>query len=67
MYEALTTMHKNTPETYKRNNSNKTIDGIWITQGVTPLAAGYLDYDDWDHRLLWIDFKEKQLFGHKEL
>ena len=37
MYEVLTNVHNNTPETYVRNNQYKTIDGIWISAGINPL------------------------------
>ena len=67
MYEVPTNQHDNTPETYVRNNQEKTIDGIWISAGINPTASGYLDYNGWDHRPVWIEFNERQVFGHREL
>ena len=66
MYEVPTTKHENTPETHIRNNQGKTIDGIWVSAGINPSASGYLKYDDWDHRPVWIEFDESQVFGRRE-
>ena len=66
MYEAPTTKHDNTPETHIRNNQGKTIDGIWVSAGISPLASGYLNYDEWDHRPVWIEIDENHVFGRRE-
>ena len=67
MRECLTERHDETPETCKQNNKNKTIDGIWATPGIQPTACGYLEYGNWDHRPIWIDLDEREVFGHREI
>lgn len=67
MRECLTELVDRPPETCSKNQNCKTIDGIWITPGLKPINGGYTEYlDSWDHRLVWVDFEEKELFGHNE-
>ena len=67
MVKRLTQRHDDCPETHICNNSCKTIDGLWTTPDVVPIQCGYLDYlEDWDHRMVWANFDEKLLFGHRE-
>ena len=33
---------------------------------MTPIAGGYLEYENWDHRPIWCDFAEVLMFGHNE-
>lgn len=61
MTESLSTKHPFTPETHIKNNNYKTIDGIWTTPGVSTIACGYLSYDEWDHRPIWMDVEEVEL------
>ncbi len=56
------------PSTYRRNNSDTPIDGIWATPGIEIQEGGYFDYDsvfiNTDHRCLWIDISFSTAFGH---
>ena len=56
------------PSTYRRNNTNTPIDGIWATPGIVIQEGGYFEYDsvfiNTDHRCLWIDISFISAFGH---
>jgi hypothetical protein len=54
------------PATQNRNNSREPIDGIWVTPGLTAVAAGYEAFGDAcpsDHRALWADFTYEDILG----
>jgi hypothetical protein len=57
------------PSTFRRNNSNTPIDGIWASAGISILKGGYLDYDQVlmgaDHICLWLDIHFQVAFGSK--
>jgi exonuclease III len=54
------------PSTYQRNSQQVSVDGIWCTENIQALNAGYLSWDEspGDHRVLWVDIPFSQLFGH---
>ncbi len=56
------------PSTYRRNNTNTPIDGIWATPGIVIQEGGYFEYDpvfiNTDHRCLWIYISFISAFGH---
>jgi hypothetical protein len=58
----------NGSSTFRRNNTNHPIDGIWASPSTSILAGGYFDYDEvilnTDHRCLWIDVSYTVAFGH---
>ena len=54
-------------ETYQRNTSNKQIDGIWVTPGLSIHARGYTEYAGWDHRTAWIDLGNEEVFGNRKI
>ena len=65
--EQLKEVTQNPLEMFTRNTNKRLIDRIWTTPGLEPTNCGYTDYfDSWDHRLVWVDFEEKELFRHKE-
>ena len=34
--------------------------------GLEPMRCGFMDYlNNWDHRVLWMDFDEKFIFGYR--
>ena len=57
------------PSTFRRNNSNTPIDGIWASAGISILKGGYLDYDQVlmgaNHKCLWLDIHFQVAFGSK--
>jgi hypothetical protein len=68
MREVVTKRHENTPKMHIRNQVGTTIDGIWATRGLWAIKAGYTDYvNDFDHRMVWVDFMEEEVFGHKQI
>jgi len=58
------------PETFRRNNTNIPIDGIWATPNITVEACGYFSYNsvfaNTDHRCLWADISYVNAFGHNK-
>ena len=44
--EAILGLHQNAdpPETCNKNHNRKPIDGIYVTPGISPTAAGYTNY-----------------------
>src|SRR5210317_2319914 len=50
-------------ETQCRNLQQKPIDGIFATQGIFAVKAGYTSYGIWDHRTLWVDIDETHTLG----
>ena len=69
MQEAILDWHKESspPATYNRNNSRQPIDGLWVTPGLTAIAAGYKAFGKAcpsDHQALWADFTYEEAFGH---
>ena len=56
------------PSTFRRNNTNHPIDGIWTSPSIHIKAGGYFDYDEvvmnTDHRCLWINVPFESVFGH---
>ncbi len=57
------------PSTFRRNNTNNPIDGIWASPNIEIKAGGYFVYDsvfmNTDHRCLWVDITYVAAFGHK--
>jgi hypothetical protein len=69
MKEAILDRHReqSPPATYNRNQSRQPIDGLWVTPGLTAVAAGYEAFGKGcpsDHRALWADFTYEDAFGH---
>lgn len=67
MREAITNKHHQVPETYFRNYSNQPIDGIFVSEEIEIINAGFTSYHEtgWsDHRALWIDINYHDLFLH---
>lgn len=69
---ALTHQHPALPlvDTCDRGQSNRPIDGIWITPGVDirhcgMTGFGELDQFNSDHRLLWMDIPSESIVGYK--
>ena len=66
--ETVLSRHPTQPPiaTYNRNQSDETIDGIFISSHLNPVACGYLAFEEGcpsDHRAIWIDFSRHDLFG----
>jgi hypothetical protein len=67
--EVILERHGNkAPSTYRRNNREVPIDGIWASPGIVIKAGGYFSFyeiiEGTDHRALWIDVSYKLAFGH---
>jgi hypothetical protein len=67
--EAIIHRHgRNGPSTFRRNNNNSAIDGIWISPGLEIQAGGYFAFDELiqntDHRCLWVELTFREAFGH---
>jgi len=63
MYENF---HPSLPNTCKRGSAP--IDGMFVTEGLRPSAMGYFSFDEFpssDHRVLWLDFDNTELFGNR--
>ena len=56
----------NVPPTYFRTNSDRVVDGIWITPGIEVKKAGFLEPGEvcGDHSMLWIDVTFNSALGH---
>jgi len=58
----------NGPSTFRRNNTETPIDGIWASRGIYIQKGGYFEYDavflNTDHRCLWIDISFETAFGY---
>jgi hypothetical protein len=68
MENAILVKHKDhsPPTTHARNTNRIPIDGIWVSKGINPIAAGFLALDDAcpsDHVALWVDFRKSDLLG----
>ena len=68
LQEAILRRHgESGPSTFRRNQSNTPIDGIWVSSGMAIKQCGYLDFDDVvigaDHRCLWLDITFAVAFG----
>jgi hypothetical protein len=69
MKEAILDRHQelSPPATHNRNQSRQPIDGIWVTPGLTAVAAGYEAFGKGcpsDHRALWADFTYEDAYGY---
>jgi hypothetical protein len=69
LHECLLERHGNRAvNTYRRNDKNVPIDGIWASPSIDIKAGGYLAFDEvfpgTDHRTLWIDITYRTAFGH---
>ncbi len=69
MTEVILCRHGNGgPSTFRCNNTNTPIDGIWTSSGIRVKQCGYLPYDHIlpgaDHHCLWLDITYKNAFGH---
>jgi Reverse transcriptase (RNA-dependent DNA polymerase) len=67
--EAILDKHgHNAPSTFRRNNTDTPIDGIWASPGIKIAKGGYFPYDSaflgTDHRCLWLDISFTVAFGH---
>jgi hypothetical protein len=58
----------NGPSTFRWNNTNTPIDGIWASVGINISRGGYFPFDgvfiNTDHRCLWMDVTFVNAFGH---
>ena len=54
------------PTTYYRCNSNRIVDGMWVTPGITVHRSGYLEPKDFpgNHSLVWMDISYDDALGH---
>jgi hypothetical protein len=56
------------PSTYRRNNKDIPIDGIWASHSLEIKVGGYLAFNELitgcDHRALWIDIDYQNAFGY---
>ena len=61
--EVLTSRYGNGPETHREGST--TIDGIFMTPGLTMCQGGYTSHEvsPGDHRWLWIDIEESIMTG----
>jgi endonuclease/exonuclease/phosphatase family metal-dependent hydrolase len=69
MIEAVTSHNEgiDLPATFKHNQSQVIIDGIWATRGIVIRRAGYTAFGDFDHRTVWMDVQQLSVFGHRVL
>ena len=72
MKEIIINSHKerSPPSTHNRNRTRKPIDSIWASNGVEAVSCGFLPFHDEkgfhsDHRLVWVDFCNESLLGHR--
>ena len=70
MEEAILSTHPNkpSPATCNKNEHRVSIDGIFCTHGLIPVAAGYRPFHEGpksDHRILWVDFVKKSVLGNE--
>ena len=70
MSEGITSFHRNKspPATQNTNKQRIPIDGIWVSNSISVLAAGYYAFGNAcpsDHRALWIDLDKEQVYGHR--
>ena len=72
MKEIIINFHRerSPPATHNRNKTRKPIDSIWASHGIEAISCGYLPFHDGkgfplDHRLVWVDFCNESLFGHR--
>ena len=72
MKEIIINFHRerSPPATHSRNKTRKPIDSIWASHGIEAISCGYLPFHDGkgfpsDHRLVWVDFCNESLFGHR--
>ena len=70
MEEAILSTHPNkpSPATCNKNEHRVSIDGIFCTRGLIPVAAGYRPFNEGpksDHRILWVDFVKKSVLGNE--
>ena len=67
MREVILGLHKRqgSIETCNTNEKGTPIDGIFATEGIEILQAGYFPYIDSisDHRLLWVDISNESFMG----
>ena len=65
---SLITPHKNQTSAHisASNESNKVIDGIWVTPSLIIQGGGYTDYGPWDHRTPWLDIDLLSTFGSNQ-
>jgi len=54
------------PTTYYRTRSNRIVDGMWATPGITITRGGYLEPGDFpgNHSLIWADISYACALGH---
>ena len=57
MVEAITSQNEglDLPATFKHNQSQEIIDGMWTTRGIQVRRAGYTEFGDFDHRTVWME------------
>jgi len=58
----------NGPATFRCNNTDTPIDGLWASPGIVIQTGGYFEYDavfmNTDHRCLWMDISFVTAFGY---
>jgi hypothetical protein len=58
----------NGPATFRRNNTDTPINGLWASPGIIIQTGGYFEYDavfmNTDHRCLWMDISCVTAFGY---
>ena len=68
MEESICAMHGHEgPATQQSNECRKPIDGIWTTELRKPSHSGNFPFGDGvtsDHRLVWMDINQHQLYGN---
>ena len=72
MKEIIINSHKerSPSATHTRNKTRKPIDSIWASHGIEAISCKFLPFHDKkgfyvDHRLVWVDFCNESLFGHR--
>lgn len=58
----------NPPATQNRNQTRTPIDGIFISPGLSVIAAGYCPFQPEvsDHRMLWVDLQMYSILGYNK-
>ena len=68
MRNAIFSVHRReeAPPTFFRTETDRIVDGLWTTPGITIQRSGYLEPKDFpgDHSLLWADISYDDALGH---
>jgi exonuclease III len=46
-------------------HGQRPIDGLYVSNSLVGCSCGYLPFDDFDHRAIWIDIPYHLAFGHR--